>query len=244
MKKKSGGSLTKRPQEQRAYIAVHQVLNRLNAEPEDPAVRRVQEILSMLTDAEHLRSQLWRLERKTIVDFAPMSPRLWKAGTGSDLEFKNSDSSRMYEDFKRRIERAALLLSAYEWTFMPTWTEYLSVEKAIAWRSEGDGWERGAILQLLTHLPGEGPQDYPFLPSGLSRFRHCERCSKWLYAVKAHQKFCDAQCRVSNLTENESFKAKRRNYMRTKYRPTLKAKQAAEDALSRTSRPQKTQGTR
>jgi len=51
------------------------------------------------------------------------------------------------------------------------------------------------------------------------RIRRCHRsqCRKWFFAVTDHQKYCGNNCRQGDAAQGESFKEKRREYMR-KYR--------------------------
>jgi hypothetical protein len=51
------------------------------------------------------------------------------------------------------------------------------------------------------------------------RIRRCrlQECRQWFFAVTDHQKYCGDRCRKRDAAHGESFKEKRRIYMR-KYR--------------------------
>lgn len=53
----------------------------------------------------------------------------------------------------------------------------------------------------------------------MHRVRRCDRelCRRWFFAITEHQKYCGANCRKQVASQEESFKKKRRAYMR-KYR--------------------------
>jgi hypothetical protein len=62
------------------------------------------------------------------------------------------------------------------------------------------------------------------------RIRRCHRlqCRKWFFAVTEHQKYCGDNCRQRDASQGESFKEKRRIYMK-KYR----SEEAERDALAK-----------
>ena len=48
----------------------------------------------------------------------------------------------------------------------------------------------------------------------ISRFRRCDRCEKWFYAVTHHQRFHAEACRKQYASRSDEYKTKRRSYMR------------------------------
>ncbi len=64
----------------------------------------------------------------------------------------------------------------------------------------------------------------------VSRIRRChlQQCRKWFFAKTDHQKYCGGNCRQRDAAQGESFKEKRRLYMR-KYRSA----EAEQDARSK-----------
>jgi hypothetical protein len=73
--------------------------------------------------------------------------------------------------------------------------------------SEGAKPECVAVAWLMDHIHAV---------HRIRRCRHAE-CRKWFFAVTDHQKYCGDRCRKRDAAQGESFKEKRRIYMR-KYR--------------------------
>jgi hypothetical protein len=60
----------------------------------------------------------------------------------------------------------------------------------------------------------------------IDRFRQCVHCARWFYAITNHQKYCRPKCRVGEHSQGEGFKKKRARYMREKYRPAIRERDA------------------
>jgi hypothetical protein len=62
--------------------------------------------------------------------------------------------------------------------------------------------------------------------SELERLKQCDRCSKWLYAERSHQRFCPGgECRKAKYAESPKYKEYRKQYMRRQ-----RKRQAAEQS--------------
>jgi hypothetical protein len=75
---------------------------------------------------------------------------------------------------------------------------------------QGNNWEpfdsvEECALDLLLEEQKKG---------NISRFRRCDRCEKWFYAVTHHQRFCVEGCRKQYASRSDEYKRKRRSYMR------------------------------
>jgi len=57
----------------------------------------------------------------------------------------------------------------------------------------------------------------------LHRLRSCAQCKRWLFARRGIQRFCSQSCQKKFFQSGESWKEKRKLYMR-QYRATLRAK--------------------
>ena len=69
----------------------------------------------------------------------------------------------------------------------------------------GDEWESEAITSILWLLErGE-----------LHRLELCFSCKKWFYSLRRGQRFCSQACRQKEHSQSETFKEKRKEYMRT-----------------------------
>lgn len=66
------------------------------------------------------------------------------------------------------------------------------------------------------------------------RIRRCHRseCRKWFFAATDHQKYCDDPCRKREASQGESFKEKRRLYMK-KYRDDESKREARAKLLAK-----------
>lgn len=220
------------------------LLDPLNEHPDEPAIKRVEEILSMLVAADaHLREQVRRLHE-------------WPEGAGPeflDNHEKMKDSERAYY---QTLELLNIKLSRYRWeATLSGDIDGFRSKIAPAYRKDKWGYSgRGARFdytelwryseytesflaqrdKLLTRV--EEPQaGWQVMESfmiarlldavnegEISRFRRCAVCRRWFYASRGHQQFCGAACRRSHEAQNPAFKEKRRRYMRERYRPLQK----------------------
>jgi hypothetical protein len=66
----------------------------------------------------------------------------------------------------------------------------------------------------------------------IERFRRCEECTKWFFAVTIHQKFCSDNCRKKYASKSDEYRRKRAIFMR-KYRKQQKAMNESMKALAK-----------
>jgi hypothetical protein len=81
--------------------------------------------------------------------------------------------------------------------------------------SDDAAFENRAIQWVMDHI------------DAVHRIRRCRRlqCQKWFFAVTDHQKYCEDNCRKRDAAQGESFKEKRRLYMR-RYRKDEKVRES------------------
>jgi hypothetical protein len=91
-----------------------------------------------------------------------------------------------------------------------------SISRTETWKEKGDG-ENFVVWLFLKEL-SEGRID---------RFRRCNHCSRWFYAITGHQKYCGESCRMGAHSQGTEFRKKRARYMREKYRPALREREAS-----------------
>jgi hypothetical protein len=181
----------------------------LRNRPDEPAMMRVDEILSLLVAADsHLREQLGYLHRSD-------PRRNSRVGVPEflDLHGRSKESERAYQ---QTLELLNKKLSRYRW-------EAILTGDISGFRSE---------LHPIGGSKGEWELVEPFMvaallkvmdkPGEISRFRRCSDCQQWFYATRGHQHFCGDVCRRRHEAQNPAFKEKRRIYMREKYRPLQK----------------------
>ena len=115
-------------------------------------------------------------------------------------------------------------LSTYQWLpgvlgFMGA-ASHFKVQFMIVGKSNDTALalEHYAIQWIVDHI------------DAVHRIRRCHRlqCRKWFFAVTEHQKYCGDNCRQRDASQGESFKEKRRIYMK-KYR----SEEAERDALAK-----------
>ena len=69
----------------------------------------------------------------------------------------------------------------------------------------------------------------------ISNLRTCRECKKWFYAVTKHQKHCSEGCRQKFASHDQSFKDRRREYMK-KYRQGEREREQHSRGLFRSRR--------
>lgn len=195
----------------------------------EPAVMRVDEILSLLVAADkYLREQHDYLRRSD-------PHRNSKVGIPEflDLVKRSKESERAYY---QTLELLNKKLSRYRWEAELTGDlNGFRSELHPVGGSKGE-WELvepfmvAALLKVMDK-PGE-----------ISRFRRCSDCQQWFYAIRGHQYFCGDVCRRRHEAQNPAFKEKRRTYMRERYRPLQKELQERSLALTKTPRVTKGRG--
>lgn len=92
---------------------------------------------------------------------------------------------------------------------------HFSVSYEFTAASDGAAFENRAIQWVMDHI------------DAVHRIRRCRRlqCQKWFFAVTDHQKYCGDSCRKRDAAQGESFKKKRRLYMR-RYRKDEKVRES------------------
>jgi len=80
--------------------------------------------------------------------------------------------------------------------------------------------EGGAVAWLVEHI------------DTAHRIRRCHRlqCRKWFFAITDRQKYCTDHCRKTDAQQGPEFRKRRAEYMRERYRPTQKERDAKIDA--------------
>jgi len=226
------------------------LLSVLKDHASEPAIKRLDEILSLLVDAEwHRREHLEYLDRCDATHIKGGVPAFL------DLHKRSKESERAYY---QTLELLNIKLSRYRWeaTLRGDIDGFRS-EIAPAYRKgkwgysgRGESWDFTELWkyseyteshlaqrdQLLTHVKEPQPSwesMESFMVASLlkavnegdiSRFRRCLDCHKWFYAIRGHQHFCGDTCRRRHEAQSPAFKEKRALYMRETYRPREKRK--------------------
>jgi hypothetical protein len=183
----------------------------LREHPTEPAVKRVETVLTLMVEADTLARE--QREQKRLLE------RSGKDWHRSKSFMDSLDAST------HTCHLLNIALSRYRW--MPlVWSGVgrLETKQRAVTVSTGKWapWERGAV-EVLFDLAGK--------PGELSRLRRCSECLQWFYAIKGHQQFCGVSCRRRHTAQDTEFKEKRATYMRETYRPLQK--ELAANSLAR-----------
>jgi hypothetical protein len=192
-----------------AEQAGYRILHRLNNGPETPASERVLWLLQALRRLEELRMML----------FAPYQAGQPRRDIRAQREFRS-----LVSDIAQRLER-------YHWT--PTvfdLGDYFRLETGFNWskKTSEETWENENVFYLLDQAK-EGSLGHS--SSHILRFRQCLQCKTWFYALTDHQDHCSERCRKRFYSHNPEFKKKRADYMRDRWRPQKKEREARQDAV-------------
>ena len=176
---------------------------RLREHPTIPAVKRVENVLTLLVSADTLAR-----EQREKFRFYERSGKDWR----------REDRKSFQESLDASKKTCGLLndaLRRYRWMPMAQWLsgKFEIVERAVT-TSTGQWayWERVTVGTLLSLAKK---------PGQLSRLRRCLECSQWFYANRPHQQFCGESCRRRHTAQDPEFKEKRARYMRETYRAKI-----------------------
>ena len=164
----------------------------LREHPTEPAVKRVEKVLTLMVEADTLareqREQKRLLERsgkdwhKPLMESLNASTRTWKLLNEALLPYSWVPLAQGGVG-RFEITQRPVTTSPAQWAY----------------------WERMSVgtLLMLARKPGE-----------LSLLRRCSECLQWFHAIKGHQQFCRVSCRRRHTAQDDVFKDKRKAYMR------------------------------
>lgn len=211
-------------------IAQELVLDRIEKGPFTRAVKRVERVLDLLVTAERLRAEIYSRafsgefpqdELASRYDFSKETMQYPDDLVGG-CPFSDPVTRELNEKYRRCLTELAPNLERYHSQSHVFNSGYDRLYRSIVFpaKTADDAWEHRAVYWLLKFL--DGPAYYANVPSGLSRFRRCAACSRWIFAVTDHQRFCGERCRKHYAAQSPEFKTKRRIYMKERYRPQQK----------------------
>ena len=172
----------------------------LREHPAEPAVKRVEAVLTLMVEADTLARE--QREQKRLLE------RTGKDWHRSKSFMESLDKSyRTWQLLDKALHRYPTLPHAqggvgrFEIADRPVTTS----------TGQWAYWERMSVgtLLMLARKPGE-----------LSRLRRCTECLQWFYAIKGQ--FCGVSCYRRHTAQDPAFKEKRRIYMKETYRPLQK----------------------
>jgi len=176
----------------------------LREHPTKPAVKRVENVLSLLVAADTLAR-----EQREKMRFHERAGKDWRREDGKSFGESLDASARTWGLLNAALRRYPTLplaqggIGRFEIIDRPV------TSSTGRWAY----WERVAVGQLL---------NLARKPGGLSRLRRCSECSQWFYAIRGHQQFCGVSCRRRHTAQDPVFKEKRATYMREVVRPREK----------------------
>ena len=161
----------------------------LREHPSKPAIKRVENVLSLLVAADTLARE--QREQKRILE-----------RSGKDFH-RSKPFMDSLDASTHTCNLLNIALRRYLWIPL-VWSGVGRLEAKQRPVTESTGewapWERWAVGMLLNlaNRPGE-----------LSRLRRCSECLQWFYARRPHQQFCEESCRRRHTAQNPEFKEKR-----------------------------------
>lgn len=174
------------------------------------------ELLKDLQRAEEIRQELHKSKfRPQVVD----KYWGWPSAKFPDerLEQLNQEGSSIMRRFNKRISRFW-----YSHMVMTTnFERFDCLEHRVA-KTVSEHSLMARVGSLIRYLK----------LGALERFRKCDDCDKWFYAVTGHQRYCEDKCRLHHIAQSDAFKEKRARYMREVFRPRekLAEERAKQDA--------------
>jgi hypothetical protein len=228
------------------------VLKKIQESPLEPSVKRVERVLDLLVTAERLRGEIYvrafsrnspRDELSQQYD-SSKEARRFPEGVLGNRPFSDPITREMNERYSTCLKELARRLKRYQsysvvWDSDYEWLQRFPVYRA---KNRQEDWEHIAVHWLLRFL--DEHDFYSNSHSGLARFRRCAACSRWIFAVTDHQRFCGEECRKRNAAESPEFKKKRRIYMKERYRPQQKELQRRSLANAKSKQTREQKGTR
>lgn len=187
----------------------------LREHPTTPAVKRVENVLNLLVAADAMAR-----EQREKARFYERAGKDWRREDVKSFRESFHASTRICGQLNDALLRYSWIPLVYIRAGRFTVTERATTASTGQWAS----WETWAVVTLLNlaKKPGE-----------LSRLRRCAVCSQWFHAVRDYQPFCGAACRRRNAAQNPEFKEKRATYMRERYRPMEKERDARSKRLAK-----------
>ena len=221
------------------------IIEKLNRKPYLPTVKRVARFIELFKQARELTAMFPLLfeSRDAMSKFLSSPPKGARCyvpplAALADIPTRREWGSRISFSFDpsifpelhahnermnrvlREIDKAA---ARYKWHPL-IWTSGYGVQSFLigtGWkaRNADEHWENYSIWFLCSRKDGEL----------LEYFRRCRDCTKWFFAVTAHQRYCSDKCRKRFASHGEEFKNARREYMRS-YRKQEKSRDRAAKA--------------
>ena|GEM_PF-6334549 len=167
----------------------------------EPAVKRVENVLTLLVAADTLA----REQREQV--------RLCERSGEAVQRSKSFRESLLASARTSQLLNAALLRYPTLPLAQGRFGRFEIIDRPVTsstgrW-SPWECWAVGTLLNLAKK------------PGGLSRLRRCSECQQWFYAIRGHQQFCGESCRRRHTAQDPVFKEKRATYMRETYRAKI-----------------------
>ena len=210
-----------------------QIIKRLNGAPNSHAVRRVSKFINLFNRATELNAsfRLFFESRDDMMDFLYQrpSPAVYTASKdhfSSGWKFKFPEMESLNTQLNRVLAELNKLAKRYNWhPFIRHMGYETPFDVTETWKARDaeQGWETFAIWWMCKRN-GEW----------IDRFRQCNECGTWFFALADHQSYCRDACRKRHASRSEEFKERRRLYMhdyrRAEKQRDSKAKTAARRA--------------
>lgn len=181
----------------------------LKSNPDEPTIKHLEAILSLLVTADANQRELRVLSARRDRAIKPTNKK-----ESIELAKQYRATEKSYYKSLNQLNDA---MRRYKWVAdIGGGKDCLGFELYQREKRNPNKWEilESFVLPLLL--------EYTKVPGAIARFRRCIECQNWFYAIKGHQQFCGSHCRRHNAAQNPVFKEKRRIYMSERYRPQQK----------------------
>ena len=207
-----------------AEAAELRILRKARHEPNALCVRRVLRLLQLMREAEEYRLRIY--ERCLRLESAEydLPTRLKHGDEIVSKQFSDPDMRALSTLYFDRLKTIEQLGKRYRWSPTLRGASFDGLTQMVTWRkgTEDQNWENWAVYWLMGHAASGSSA---LSRSYILRFRQCDHCSKWFYAITDHQRYCGVNCRQKSHATSMEFREKRARYMREKYRPQEKQRE-------------------
>jgi len=206
----------------RAPVEGAALLQALDGKPEvlgQAGRLRITELIADLQRLEEIRLTLWQREPAVSVTYGKYTK--WPR-----LKFDDEPSQKLNHEGEALLHQVNRHLRRYKWSpgialaadqGLSGYVEHVQIDLF-----DENYLEKQFVMILLYETTNEA----------INRFRQCQQCRRWFYAMTDHQKYCDAKCRQHHASTSPQYKEKRRFYMRS-YRREEKTREMRAKKLAR-----------
>lgn len=194
-------TLGKNPELHSTDLEGRDLIHWLNEDKENPAQRRIIEILSDLQELSKI------LEPQDMTSLTDSFPGPCKEGR---LLVPRKAQQHRYDTLLKKINNRLRRYRVFAQLAFP-----VEFGWSVRWYADWHARHRGDYI-FVPSTEGEAALVIVALAKDalLDRIRNCKFCGTWFYARFKHQEFCQTGCQQKHYAANPEWQAHRRKYMR------------------------------